>query len=247
MRRLVLGEAGTVRVRRPFRCIQCISTKRSPSSADASRSRPVYIGNNMEVIGLSVGGSLTTAARRMSILVRHMRWESRSLPTTAPASPNSSGLKAPKHTDLLTVAQRSIDPKGGPAEAERNHSGFRFIPHGEEPPGETGYQRIASATAHDIWFRAGYLHNSTPFTNLTTRAAQSGQSLRVCSDGLLKSNSLQPVKASIWRHSHGPPLWRFYGYDNDHQLRLYQKAPFRSRPFDMASAVSLCTRDTAEN
>jgi porin len=198
-----------------------------------------YIGNNMEVIGLSVGGSLTTAAQGVYAVLPYEVGVS-NFPLTAPSF--KLRIKGPKHTYLLTVAQRSIDPQGGPAEAERNHTGFRFIPHGDKLLlfGETGYQRSASATAHDTWFRAGYLHNSTPFTNLTTGAAQSGNhSEFVLMDyQLRKSNSLQPGQGLYLGGTAMAADSRFDGYDNYYELRLYQKAPFRSRPFDMASLVS---------
>ena len=77
---------------------------------------------------------------------------------------------------LKTVAQRSLDPKGGPMEVARNATGLRFIPHGDKLLlfGEVGYQRPATAEFHEIWFRTGYMHNSTPYTNLASGSANPG-------------------------------------------------------------------------
>ena len=198
-----------------------------------------YIGNNMELIGLSIGGSLATAAQGVYAVLPYEVGVS-NFPLTAPSF--NLRIAGPKLTYLRTVAQRSIDPHGGPTEVERNHTGFRFIPHGDKLLlfGETGYRRTASASAHDTWFRAGYIHNSTPFTNLTTGAAQSGNhSEFVLMDyQLRKSNLSQPAQGLYLGGTAMAADSNLDRYNRYYELRLYQKAPFRSRPSDMASLVS---------
>jgi porin len=198
-----------------------------------------YIGNNMELIGLSIGGSLATAAKGVYAVLPYEVGVS-NFPLTAPSF--NLRIQGPKHTYLRAVAQRSIDPHGGPTEVERNHTGLRFIPHGDKLLlfGETGYRRTASATVHDTWFRAGYIHNSTPSANLTTGAAQSGNySEFVLMDyQLRKSNSLQPGQGLYLGGTAMAADSHLDRYDSYYELRLYQKAPFRSRPLDMASLVS---------
>jgi porin len=198
-----------------------------------------YIGNNMELIGLSIGGSLTTAAQGVYAVLPYEVGVS-NFPLTAPSF--NLRIQGPKRTYLKTVAQRSIDPHGGPKEVERNHTGFRFIPNGDKLLlfDEMGYRRTASATAHDTWFRAGYIHNSSPFTNLTTGAAQSGNhSEFVLMDyQLRRSNSLHPGQGLYLGGTAMAADSHLDRYDSYYELRLYRKAPFRSRPFDMASLVS---------
>ena len=41
-------------------------------------------------------------------------------------------IRGPENTYIKSAAQRSFDPNGGPAEVARNHTGFRFIPHGDK-------------------------------------------------------------------------------------------------------------------
>ena len=198
-----------------------------------------YIGNNLEVIGLTVGGSTATGAQGVYAVLPYEVGLSY-FPMTTPSF--NLRLSGPKHTYVKAVAQRSLDPKGGPTEVERNHTGFRFIPQGDKLLlfGEAGYIRTASATVYDAWFRAGYMHNSTSDTNLATGKAESGNhaAFVLMDYQLWKPDSIQ--------HGHGLYLGgtamtadsRFDPYDSYYELRLYQKAPFRSRPFDMASLVA---------
>jgi porin len=198
-----------------------------------------YIGNNLEVIGLTVGGSTATGAQGVYAVLPYEVGLSY-FPMTTPSF--NLRLSGPKHTYVKAVAQRSLDPKGGPTEVHRNQTGFRFIPHGDKLLlfGEAGYARAATATVHDTWFRLGYMHNSTLDTNLATGKAESGNyaAFVLMDYQLQKPNPLQ--------QSHGLYLGatamtadsRFDPYDSYYELRLYKKAPFRSRPFDMASLVA---------
>ena len=65
-------------------------------------------------------------------------------PLTAPSF--NVRIRWPKNTYIKTAAQRSFDPNVGPAEVARNHTGFRFIPHGDKLVliNEGGYLRAAS-------------------------------------------------------------------------------------------------------
>ncbi len=201
-----------------------------------------YIGNNLEVIGLTVGGSTATGAQGVYAVLPFELGLSY-FPLTTPSF--NLRLRGPKNTYLKAVAQRSLDPEGGPREVERNHTGFRFIPHGDKLLllGEAGYIRVATATVHDIWLRAGYMHNSTPDTNLATGNTESGNHAAF----VLMDYQLR--KPDTLQHGHGLYLGgtamvadsHFNPYDSYFELRLYQKAPFHSRPFDMASLVAYYT------
>jgi len=198
-----------------------------------------YIGNNLEVIGLTVGGSTATGAQGVYAVLPFEVGVSY-FPLTTPSF--NLRIRGPKNTYLKTVAQRSLDPKGGPTEVERNHTGFRFIPHGDKLLlfGEAGYIRTATATVHDTWLRLGYMHNSTPYTNLANGKAESGNHAAFIlmdyqlrkPDPLKPGNGLYLGGTAMTADSHFNP------YDSYYELRLYEKAPFHSRPFDMASLVA---------
>ena len=198
-----------------------------------------YIGNNLEVIGLTVGGSTATGAQGVYAVLPFEVGVSY-FPLTTPSF--NLRIRGPKNTYLKTVAQRSLDPKGGPREVERNHTGFRFIPHGDKLLllGEAGYMRAATATVHDTWLRVGYMHNSTSDTNLATGKSESGNyaAFILMDYQLRKTDPLQPGQGLYLGGTAMTADSRFDPYDSYFELRLYQKAPFRSRPFDMASLVS---------
>jgi porin len=197
-----------------------------------------YVGNNLEVIGLTVGGSAATAAQGVYAVLPFEVGLSYA-PLTAPSF--NVRIRGPKYTYLKTVAQRSLDPKGGPTEVARNGTGLRFIPHGDKLLlfGEVGFLRPATAASHEAWLRAGYMHNSTPYTNLATGSAESGNHAAFV---LMDYQLRQPDRLES---GHGLYLGatamtadaRFNDYDSYYELRLYQKAPFRTRPSDMASLV----------
>jgi porin len=197
-----------------------------------------YVGNNLEVIGLTVGGSAATAAQGAYAVLPFEVGLSYA-PLTAPSL--NVRIRGPKNTYLKTVAQRSLDPKGGPMEVARNATGLRFIPHGDKLLlfGELGYRRPATAEFHDIWFRTGYMYNSTPYTNLTTGSAESGNhaSFALIDYQLRRPDPLQPGHGLYLGATFMTADARFNSYDSYYELRLYQKAPFRSRPSDMASLV----------
>lgn len=197
-----------------------------------------YVGNNLEVIGLAVGGSAATAAQGVYAVLPFEVGLSYA-PLTAPSF--NIRIRGPKNTYLKTVAQRSLDPRGGPAEVARNSTGLRFIPHGDKLLlfGEAGYLRRATATSHQSWLRAGYMRNSTRYTNLFAGRAESGNHAAfVLMDYQLRQpDRLQPDHGLYVGATAMTADSRFNAYDSYYELRLYQKAPFRSRPSDMASLV----------
>lgn len=198
-----------------------------------------YVGNNLEVIGLTVGGSTATGAQGVYAVLPYELGLSY-FPLTAPSF--NLRIRGPKNTYVKAVAQRSLDPKGGPTEVERNHTGFRFIPHGDKALlfGEAGYMRAATATQHDTWLRAGYMQNTSAYANLGTGKAESGNhaAFVLMDYQVRKSDALEPDHGLYLGGSAMTAYSRFNAYDSYYEARLYQKAPFRSRPFDMASLVA---------
>ena len=198
-----------------------------------------YISNNMNFVGFFVGGSTATGTQGVYAVLPYEVGMSY-FPLTAPSF--NLRVRGPRNTYVSTAFQRSLDPKGGPTEVERNHTGFRFIPHGDKLVfiSEGGYQRASSANAREAWFRAGYLHNSSDYKNLSTGQPQSGN---YCAYVLM---DYQLTKSNHEHSNHGlyvggsfmtvpedmNPYARYY------EARLYKEAPFRSRPNDVFSVLA---------
>jgi porin len=202
-----------------------------------------YIANNMNFVGLFVGGSTATGAQGVYAVLPYEAGMSY-FPMTAPSF--NVRLNGPGHTYIKSAAQRSFDPRGGPTEVARNHTGFRFKPHGDKLVliNEVGYQRTAGKDSHDAWLRAGSINNTTPYTNLKTGQSDSGN---YCAYALM---DYQVFQTSVEHPKHGLYAGGSFmavpedlnAYARYYEARLYQEAPFRSRPDDVLSAVASRTR-----
>lgn len=201
-----------------------------------------YVGNNLEVIGLTVGGSTATGAQGVYAVLPYELGLSY-FPMTAPSL--NVRVRGPRGTYVKGLAQRSLDAAGGPATVARNHTGLRFDPAGDKllSFGEAGYEQNASQGNRYSWFRAGYMRNTTAYTDFETGKMRSGNS----SAFVLMDYQLR--KADADHPDHGLYLGgtamtadsHFNPYDRYYEARLYQKAPFRSRPIDMMSLVASYT------
>ncbi len=201
-----------------------------------------YVSNNLDFVGLFVGGSTATAAQGVYAVLPYELGMSY-FPLTSPSA--NIRVRGPQHTYVKTGFQRSLDPNGGTAEAARNHTGFRFDPHGDGLLliEEAGFQRAAGASAPEAWLRGGYAYNRTAFNSLANGKPQTGNHLAFALADLQlhQPNPVQPTHGlylggtAMSADSHLNPYDRYY------EARLYQKAPFRSRPNDMASIVASYT------
>lgn len=198
-----------------------------------------YITNDTEFVGMQVGGSLATGAQGVYAVLPYQAGMSY-FPLTAPSL--NLRIRGPKRTYVKTGAQRSLDAAGGVATGARNRTGFRFIPEGNGLLliNEVGYQRASSPTAHQAWFRAGYLHNSTLYTNKITGRAESGNYCGyVLMDYQLHGSASENPGHGLYVG--GTAMMapaQFNAYDRYYEARLYQRAPFRSRPDDVFSLVA---------
>lgn len=198
-----------------------------------------YVCNDFEFIGLQVGGALSTGSQGVYAILPYEVGLSR-YPLQAPSV--NLNLKGPKHLYFRTAAQRSLDPGGGAATIGRNSSGLRFMPKGDKLVNifEIGYNQNATADSKQTWLRAGYIRNSTPYPNSRTGIPSSGN---LCAYVLVDHEFLQKDDAYP---NHG-----IYGgvsaigtstdlnaYTRYYELRIYDEAPFKSRPFDTASLVA---------
>ena len=198
-----------------------------------------YIGNDNEFVGMQVGGSLATGAQGVYAVLPYQVGMSY-FPLTAPSL--NVRVQGPKGTYLKVGAQRSLDAAGGVATGARNQSGFRFIPKGDGLLliNEVGYQRAARLTAHLTWIRAGYLRNSTLYTNRITGQKESGNycTYLLADYQLQKSGDQNPGHGLYIGGTVMTAPSKFNYYDRYYEARLYQKAPFRLRPDDVLSFVA---------
>lgn len=197
-----------------------------------------YITNDNEFVGLQVGGSIATGAQGVYAVLPFQVGMSY-FPLTAPSL--NVRIRGPKLTYVKIGAQRSLDAAGGPAAEQRNQTGFRFLPKGDGLLliNEVGYQHPSGTNAHYAWFRAGYLHNSTPYTSKLTGKQESGNE---CAYVLVDYQIRQlPQGAGHGLYAGGTVMTapsRFNAYDRYYEARMYQKAPFQSRPDDVLSLVA---------
>ena len=198
-----------------------------------------YLSLDLEFVGMLVGGSTANGGLGVYAVLPYEAGMSY-FPLTTPAF--TFRLRGPNQTYVKSAAQRSVDPNGGPTEVSRNHTGFRFIPHGDKllVLNEGGYLREASKDAHEAWLRAGYMYNTTGYMNLATNKSESGNycayvlmdyQLRRSSQehpnhGLYAGGSFMTVPDSL------NPYARYY------EARFYKEAPFRKRPADLSSIVA---------
>jgi porin len=201
-----------------------------------------YVSNNLDFVGLFVGGSTATAAQGVYAVLPYELGMSY-FPLTSPSA--NIRVRGPQYTYLKTGFQRSLDPSGGTAEVARNHTGFRFDPHGDGLLliEEAGFQRAAAASAPEVWLRGGYTYNSTAFTSLVNGKQQTGNHLAfaLADVQIHQPNPVQPAQGLYIGASAMTAAASLNAYDRYYEARLYQKAPFRSRPADMVSLVASCT------
>ena len=231
------GQAGSRRDPKRSSCGRSISTK--ALGEDRAEVKAGYIAHNMNFVGLFVGGSTATGTQGVYAVLPYEAGMSY-FPLTTPAI--DVRFRLPKNTYFKTAAQRSIDPRGGPTEVARNHTGFRFIPHGDKLVliNEAGFMRRASRDARQAWFRAGYIANTSPYFNEATGRVEPGD---FCAYALLDGQLTRPDPAHPTRGIYGgvsamtAPQSK-NAYDRYYELRMYKEGAFRSRPGDVISVVA---------
>ncbi|MDR3741772.1 MAG: carbohydrate porin [Terracidiphilus sp.] len=197
-----------------------------------------YVSNGLDFVGFFVGGTTAAGAQGVYAILPYEVGMSY-FPMSTPSL--NVRIHGPHHIYFTTAAQRSQDPKGGPTEVARNHTGFRFIPKGDKllSINEGGYLRGSSADKREVWFRAGYMHNSTAYFNAATGGMTPGN---MC------VYALMDVQVTQTSREHANRGWYVGGsaetaseklnpYARYYEGRLYKEAPFRSRPGDTASVV----------
>jgi porin len=201
-----------------------------------------YNSNELEYVGMQVGGSTATGAQGVYAVLPYevgMAY----FPMSAPQF--NLKLNGPAHTYVKTGVQRSYDPKGGPANEARNHSGLRFDPKGDKALvlSEAGYRRAPSATERETWFRAGYLRNSTLYTDKANGKQEAGNhaAFALVDVQLTRPDPLKPWQGLYLGGSAMTAASKFNPYDRYYEARLYKFAPFPKRQGDVASLLSTYT------
>lgn len=198
-----------------------------------------YIANNMNFVGLFVGGSTAAGSQGVYAVLPYEVGMSY-FPMTAPSF--NVRIRGPENTYLKTAAQRSFDPNGGPREVARNHTGFRFIPHGDKLVliNEGGYQREASTKTHEAWLRGGVIYNTTDYKNEATGQMESGNycGYALLDYQLVKSSTEHPKQGIYAGGSFMTVPERMNAYSRYYEVRFYEEAPVRSRPDDLFSVVA---------
>ncbi len=198
-----------------------------------------YVSNNMNFVGFFVGGSTATGAQGVYAVLPYEAGLSY-FPLTAPSF--NVRLRGPKNAYLKSAVQRSLDPNGGPTEVARNHSGFRFDPHGDRlfVINEGGYQRAATATAHEAWLRIGYMVNTSSFKNQVTGQSRPGNhsAYALIDYQLSQPDPQHPAHGLYAGGSFITAPESINAYARYYELRAYKEAPFRARPGDVLSAVA---------
>jgi len=198
-----------------------------------------YISNGLDFVGFFVGGSTATGAQGVYAILPYEVGMSY-FPLDTPSF--NVQVKGPQNTYFKTAAQRSLDPNGGPTEVKRNHTGFRFAPHGDKllSINEAGYLRAAAAGTREAWFRAGYMRNFTAYTNALTGRKDAGNQCgyALIDYQLAQSNQDHPNQGLYLGASAETAPQSLNPYARYYELRLYKEAPLRSRPGDVASLIA---------
>ena len=198
-----------------------------------------YVSMNLDFIGLFVGGSIAAGGQGVYAVLPYEAGMSY-FPLTSPGA--TLRIRGPNRTYYKAGAQRSIDPKGGPTEVARNNTGFRFIPHGDKLLliNEGGYLREAARDAHEAWLRGGYMYNTTAYTNLSRGKSESGNycGYVLMDYQLRRSNQEHPNQGLYAGGSWMTAPESLDPYARYYEVRLYQEAPFESRPADLISLVA---------
>jgi porin len=198
-----------------------------------------YNINDQEFVGLQVGGSSSTGAQGVYAVLPFEVGMSY-YPLMAPSL--NFRFRGPGHTYYKTAAQRSLDAAGGQSTIDRNPSGLEFFQEGNGLLliNEVGFQRPSSAGTRQAWFRTGYLWNSTLYTNRATGEQESGN---YCAYALLdlQLRAPEPARPSRGLYLGGSAMVvpsKFNAYDRYYEVRVYQRAPFASRPTDVLTFIA---------
>ena len=200
--------------------------------------RAGYQNNDDQFVGMQVGGNAASG----SVGVFAVPQNEMGLAYAPLSAPSVTARVQPVGNFYAKGGlQRSASPAGGPEDLQRDAAGFRFAPDGDGLLSivEGGYQRNAQPDSPATWVRGGYMTNTTRYLSARTNTYLSGNRCWF----VLADRQLHPTSVAAPAHglymgisaiSVPSDLNAYPTYD---ELRFYQVAPLRSRPYDMASLV----------
>jgi len=198
-----------------------------------------YLTNDLEFVGLQVGGSTSTGSQGVFAVLPNEVGQS-FFPLGAPAS--NLRLRIGHFSYFKTSVQRSLDPAGAQSTVDHNPSGFLFRPNGTKLLwiGEGGYQRPAAAGQPQAWLRVGYMHNTTPYRNKETGRLEAGN---YCAYALMDYQVRMPEPSAPARGLFlgGTAMTvpsEFNAYDRYYEVRMYRRGTFVSRPTDVFAFIA---------
>ncbi|WP_041598093.1 carbohydrate porin [Granulicella tundricola] len=198
-----------------------------------------YIDNDFEYVGTAIGGQASSGSLGVFASLPFEVGMSY-LPMTTPAF--NANIHYPHHIYTKLGVQRSMDPKGGVTEAARDTIGLRFAPKGDGVLTiyEAGYQHEADAHDHQMWLRGGYMYNTTHFTNNRTGGVSTNNRLvyLLADRQLWQTDRAQRFRGLYAGFTAMNAPAQQNAYSQYYEARVYMRAPFHSRPADMASIVS---------
>ncbi|MGA8042879.1 MAG: carbohydrate porin [Terracidiphilus sp.] len=197
-----------------------------------------YQNNDDQFVGMQVGGNASSGSEGVFAVPQNeigLAYAPLSAPSVTVRVQPRGGFYA------KGGLQRSASPAGGPEDLHRDAAGFRFVPKGDGLLSmlEGGYKRDAQTDSHATWIRGGYMTNTTRYLSARTNTYTAGNRCWfVLADRQLRSTSIAApnhgLYAGVSAISVPSDLNAYPSYD---ELRFYQVAPLRSRPYDMASVV----------
>ena len=198
-----------------------------------------YLPNDLEFVGLQVGGSTSTGTVGVYAVLPNEVGLSY-FPLEAPSL--NVRVRAIRHTYFKTGAQRSLDAAGSQSTVDRNPTGLKLLVDGNRllVVNEGGYQRASSANTPQVWFRAGYMRNSTLYTSKITGQQTAGN---YCAYVLMDHQVSMPDPKAPTRGVFvgGTAMTvpaEFNAYAQYFEARLYQRGAFPWRPTDVLSFVA---------
>jgi porin len=198
-----------------------------------------YLTNDLEFVGLQVGGSTSTGAQGVYAVLPNEVGLSY-FPLVSPSL--NVRVRARGFSYVKAAAQRSLDPGGGQSTIDRNPTGFRFAPAGNGVLGivEAGYQRPSTARAPQAWLRAGFMRNSTLYRHRVTGEAERGNYCGyVLLDYQLRMPALDAPARGLFVGATAMVVpSRLNPYDRYFEGRVYQRGPFASRPNDVLTLIA---------
>ncbi|MCS6953660.1 MAG: carbohydrate porin [Bryobacteraceae bacterium] len=197
-----------------------------------------YVQNDLEFIGMQIGGVLATAPLGVYAVLPYQVGMSY-FPLVAPGI--NLRLQGPAGIYVKAGVQRSLHPEGGPATVRHNRTGLRLFPPGQKllQISEVGYQRPASEQSRQTWVRAGLLYNTSQYANKIDGAREAGNycGYLLVDYQLAKTLGLSPAQGWFAGASAMIAPERLNSYTRYYEARVYKRGPFASRPVDLASFV----------